>query len=218
LVGESIARHGYHCSHAIQLGYEGIKYKPPGQYKPPKILFRKTGKGFFTALDYGGHYTLQVVYQFTRTADLIPATDQSPQSTELDGKLSRYSAEFLYGVVSSPLMEFYYLHRFANPRKQAFPHLLQTNILALPIPHIDFGDPRSPSYQCYSRIEELVGQLEFDLGSIRPTERGHRPEAKLERIEHANQKILAEINETVMDLYEIPMADRIILQAPKKRG
>ncbi|MHA1617964.1 MAG: HsdM family class I SAM-dependent methyltransferase, partial [Promethearchaeota archaeon] len=65
LLGESISRFHFTSNHVIQLGFQGIKYKSHSQYVPPKILFRKTGRGFFAALDYDSHYLVQVIYQFT---------------------------------------------------------------------------------------------------------------------------------------------------------
>ncbi len=73
--------------------------------------------------------------------------------------LSQYSLEFLFGIISSKVIEYYYLHSFANPNKKTFPHLIQANILALPIPKIDFSNKKSRSFHLYREICDYVGKI-----------------------------------------------------------
>ncbi|TFH30118.1 MAG: hypothetical protein E4G98_02665 [Promethearchaeota archaeon] len=217
LVGESISQFQYLSNHVIQLGFQGIKYKLPSQYIPPKILFRKTGRGFFAAIDYDSHYLVQVIYQFT----LKPwnLSDSNPKSNIVAKEakqrllpfqktsiphdsniLSRYSLEFLFGVVSSKLLEYYYFRLFSNPKKKAFPHLLQANLLALPIPSIDFDDPQSESLASYYVITSLVKSLHFQKSENIPDE----PWTDA-TIDHSteNQHLLQAINLEVMHLFSL---------------
>lgn len=203
IVGESLSKFEYAESHYIQLGFEGIKYKSPEIYEKPKILIRKTGKGIFGAIDYHHSYTVQVIYQFSLKqealveeasfATLTPLVKKHPKkmkSQQTGATFSKYSLEFLFGVISSKLAEFYYFHMFSNPLKKVFPHLIQANILALPIPKIKFEDPESVSYQNYEKIVHLVSELNFESTQ---THKG-----KLEK-----QERIVQINTCVMNLFNV---------------
>ena len=106
--------------------------------------------------------------------------------------LSQYSLEFLFGIISSTVIEFYYFHSFANPNKKSFPHLIQSNILALPIPKIDFSNRNSISFQLYEKICNNVGKLikyqEVDSQKI--------PE---------KEEIINNINESVAKLFNVSL-------------
>lgn len=169
--GEDTHRYKIESKFSIKLGYDGIKYKLPEKFRSPKILLRKTGKGIIGALDYNNLYTLQVIYQFSLKYTL---SSSSLQITESSSKvkfdkgfaneyspelLRKYSIEFLFGIISSKLIELYYHNNFANPKKKTFPHLIQANVLALPIPMIDFSDLENPSYKLYLKIDEYVRQI-----------------------------------------------------------
>ncbi len=217
LLGESISRFHFTSNHVIQLGFQGIKYKSHSQYIPPKILFRKTGRGFFAALDYDSHYLVQVIYQFIlkpwnlsnsklKTRDsakdssnkskqrLLPFRQTSiPRGSQI---LSRYSLEFLFGIVSSKLLEYYYFRLFSNPKKKVFPHLLQANLLALPIPQIDFDDPDSESLASYNKISSLVKNLHFQQST-------------------ENQHLLQAINSEVMRLFSLSLEECASIMAYK---
>ena len=169
--GEDMHRYKILSKYSIKLGYDGIKYKHPDKFRSPKILLRKTGKGLIGALDYNHLYTLQVIYQFSLKYTL---SSSSLQITEPSSKLKfekgsgneyspellrNYSIEYLFGVISSKIVELYYHNNFANPKKKTFPHLIQANVLALPIPKIDFSLPQTHSHKLYLKIDDFVKQI-----------------------------------------------------------
>ncbi|MHA1720508.1 MAG: Eco57I restriction-modification methylase domain-containing protein, partial [Promethearchaeota archaeon] len=212
LIGEDIQPFHLKNRFKILLNYSGIKYKSQEKYNPPKILIRKTGNGIIAALDYKKRYTVQVIYQFSlkykkiRNSELfyhIKSIEKEKKSIveneiKKDFKnyqnkgLSQYSLEFLFGIISSTVIEFYYFHSFANPNKKSFPHLIQSNILALPIPKIDFSNRNSISFQLYEKICNNVGKLikyqEVDSQKI--------PE---------KEEIINNINESVAKLFNVSL-------------
>jgi hypothetical protein len=152
LLGEDVQPYHLANRYYIRLGFEGIKYKSREKYDPAKILLRKTGKGIIGAIDYFKRYTVQVVYQFMmRPKEELEA---------INPNYSNYSLEFLFGFITSQLMEFYYYNKFANPNQETFPHLIQANVLALPIPIIDFSDHESESLKHYSIIVDMVRKIQ----------------------------------------------------------
>ncbi|UYP46097.1 hypothetical protein NEF87_002382 [Candidatus Lokiarchaeum ossiferum] len=171
LRGEDIHRYKLKSEFSIKLGYDGIKYKHPDKFRSPKILLRKTGKGIIGALDYNNFYTLQVIYQFslkyTLSSSSLQVSDSASTINYEKGNvndyspelLRKYSIEFLFGIISSKLIELYYHNNFANPKKKTFPHLIQANVLALPIPKIDFSNSQNPSYTLYLKIEECIRKI-----------------------------------------------------------
>ncbi len=172
--GEDLHRYHLQSDHSIKLGYKGIKYKHPDKYHSPKILLRKTGKGIIGALDYASLYTLQVIYQFAlkyvsfkSSLNILHDSTTSIDARKLSSNdysphiLRQYSIEFLFGIISSNIIELYYHNNFANPKKKSFPHLIQANVLALPIPKINFTNSQSQSYKLYHQIEEKVYSIKF---------------------------------------------------------
>ena len=109
--------------------------------------------------------------------------------------LSQYSLEFLFGIISSKAIEYYYLHSFANPNKKTFPHLIQANVLALPIPKIDFSNKKSRSFQLYREICNYVDKINQDdqTDSKENTD-------KMEYIRKINQNVAKLFNITLSDL------------------
>ncbi|WP_457558809.1 Eco57I restriction-modification methylase domain-containing protein [Candidatus Harpocratesius sp.] len=229
LVGESIRKFSLQLNHKIILGYPGIKYKSTEIYKPPKILLRKTGRGIIGAIDYKSRYTLQVVYQFIQKSNLFNKkksiysnqlvnnqsishnlsilsefSDKKPLSTG-KSNFPPFTLEFLFAIITSKMMEFYYFNVFANPKKKAFPHLLQANILALPIPFIDLNDPKSKFSQLYHQIVSSVRQLNFEWIN----------QIKLDVKEFSQKDLIDSINDAVMKIYCLNSHDQEIIRSFK---
>ncbi len=139
--GQDLEKYCLTSSHHLKLNYLGIKYKNSQIYNSPKILLRKTGKGIIGTIDYHNHYTLQVVYIFLKKYNIT------------------YSLEYLFAIISSKLMEYYYQQKYTNPNKKTFPHIIQANILTLPIPIIDLTDIKSQEYQLYVEINTIIKEL-----------------------------------------------------------
>ena len=108
--------------------------------------------------------------------------------------LSQYSLEFLFGIISSKAIEYYYLHSFTNPNKKIFPHLIQANILALPIPKIDFSNKKSLSFQLYRNICNYVDKINQD----------DQTDSKENT---NNMEYIRKINQNVAKLFIIPLSD-----------
>jgi len=103
----------------IETGVKGIKYKPY-LLKAPKILIRKTGKGINAVVDTSGFFTVQVVYVL-----FFPGFKHVYEGLSLD---------YLCALLNSSFMTDYYFSTFSDPNKTRFPHLIQRNLLDLPIP------------------------------------------------------------------------------------
>jgi len=114
LVGKDIDRYIIRSQHFIKLGIKGVDYKDESLYFGPKILIRKTGRGINATMDYNNRYVIQVIYIF------------KPKSEERD-------ARYFLLLLNSELLKWYYLNKFGEKYKQAFPHLRQQDILALPV-------------------------------------------------------------------------------------
>ncbi len=125
------------------------------------------------------------------------STTKSKKNITLDYNariLSQYSLEFLFAIISSKVIENYYLHNFTNPSKKTFPHLIQANVLALPIPKIDFSNKKSLSFHLYREICNYVDKINQDD----PTDSKETTD-KMEYIR--------KINQNVAKLFNIPLSD-----------
>ena len=138
---------------------------------------------------------------FIKNADqdskIINLNPKSKENIALDYNakiLSQYSLEFLFGIISSKVIEYYYLHSFANPNKKTFPHLIQANILALPIPKIDFLNKKSRSFQLYQEICIYVDKINQD------------DETELKG-NSDKMECISKINQNVAKLFNIPLSD-----------
>jgi type I restriction-modification system DNA methylase subunit len=114
LVGEDIDRYIIRSQHFIKLGIKGIDYKDESLYRGQKILIRKTGRGINATIDYNNRYVIQVIYIFKL-------------------KNKENDIRFFLLLLNSELLGWYYLNKLGEKYKQAFPHLRQQDILALPI-------------------------------------------------------------------------------------
>ncbi|MHA1717984.1 MAG: Eco57I restriction-modification methylase domain-containing protein, partial [Promethearchaeota archaeon] len=132
-----------------------------------------------------------------KISEIYDSTTKSEKIITLDYNtriLSQYSLEYLFGIISSKVIENYYLHNFTNPNKKTFPHLIQANILALPIPKIDFSNKKSLSFHLYQEICNYVDKIN-QYGEIESVENN----VKMENIR--------KINQNVAKLFNIPLSD-----------
>ncbi len=137
LIGENIHKYVFTGSKFIILQRRGIKYKTAKIYKQNKILIRKTSRELLASIDYDDSYTIQVVYQF---------------SLKDDFKSSPYLLEFILGIISSHILQFYYAKKFQYANRKSFPHHTQKNILSLPIPDIEFSTKNAKYSEFYAKI------------------------------------------------------------------
>ena len=98
----------------------GINYKSPTLYVGPKLLVRKTGSQMNWVIDYSDTWVSQVVYIFKLREEALK-------------KYSTISLEYLLGILSSDLMNFYIHSKFYEKDRKDFPHLIQSSLLELPI-------------------------------------------------------------------------------------
>ena len=127
--GEDVDRYILHPPRHIRLGVEGVAYKSPSLHAGPKVLLRKTGHGLRAALDPSDTLVSQVVY-------VLQPSPGGP------------SAAYLVGALCSATMGFLHRARNGEADKQAFPHLRQTDVLALPLPR--------PGASSEARVSALV--------------------------------------------------------------
>ncbi|TFG17091.1 MAG: hypothetical protein EU530_11105 [Promethearchaeota archaeon] len=137
LIGKNIQKYLLTGNKYIILRRRGIKYKPAKIYKQEKILIRKTSKELLATIDYSNSYTIQVVYQLTLKEEY---------------KSHSFLLEFILGLISSHIMQFYYSKKFQYADRKSFPHHLQKNILSLPIPKIEFSFKQNVYGKYYAEI------------------------------------------------------------------
>jgi hypothetical protein len=137
LLGENVNKYFIRGQKVIKLGYRGIKYKNEQMYKEKKIVLRKTSDDITATIDYQGRHTIQVVYQF---------------SLKDDYKKYPFLLEYILGVITSGVMYFYYSKKHIYNNRKNFPHHIQSNILNLPIPSVNFEEKHSQNYSLYINI------------------------------------------------------------------
>ncbi|OLS27869.1 MAG: Modification methylase VspI [Candidatus Heimdallarchaeota archaeon LC_3] len=116
--GEHIERFHAREPHYIIIDQQGINYKNEDLYLGPKILIAKTGHGLNAYNDESDTYTLQVVYIFKVKSNMN----------------NNYSEWLLLGFLNSAVIYTYYYSKFSDPNRKIFPHLIQSNLLRIPIP------------------------------------------------------------------------------------
>lgn len=137
LLGENIHKFLIRSHSYLILHRRGIKYKSSKIYAQNKILIRKTSKELFATIDYDNHYTIQVIYQFSLNTQF----ENYP-----------YLLEFILGILSSKIMQFYYSKKYQYANRKSFPHHIQKNLLDLPIPKINFSLRNSKFSELYTKI------------------------------------------------------------------
>ena len=115
-VGESIHRYSLSSGNYILPGINGIDYKEPTLYQPPKLLIRKTGLGIYCALDYSSSYTTQTVYilKYKDQAETIPL-------------------EYYLGIINSRVIYYYYLKVYGENEWKSHPYLTKQILFSLPV-------------------------------------------------------------------------------------
>ncbi|QEE14617.1 N-6 DNA methylase [Promethearchaeum syntrophicum] len=160
----------------------------------PDIKSAKIVEANKTQKSYGLSAFIKDPNQASKILNSISKSDEDIGLDYNTTILSQYSLEFLFGIISSKVIEYYYLHSFANPNKKTFPHLIQANILALPIPKIDFLNKKSRSYQLYREICNYVEQINQD-NEIESKQNSDRKEN------------ISKINQNIAKLFKISLND-----------
>ncbi len=126
-VGENIGRYSLNCNGTkfIKLGVEGINYKSPKLYEPPKILVRKTGLGIKASIDRQGTYISQTVY-----------------SCNFDKTRSNILLEYYLGLLNSRLIYYYYLKTYGENEWKSHPYITKDILFSLPLRKIDPDNKR----------------------------------------------------------------------------
>ncbi len=121
-VGENIHRYSLTGENFILPGINGIDYKEPTLYHPPKLLIRKTGLGIYCALDYSSSYTTQTVYilKYKNQAETVPL-------------------EYYLAIINSRVIYYYYLKVYGENEWKSHPYLTKQIVFSLPV-HPYTGD------------------------------------------------------------------------------
>lgn len=146
LLGENVNKYYTRGQKIIKLGYRGIKYKNKEIYQEKKIVLRKTSDLIAATVDYQGRHTIQVVYQF---------------SLKEDYKKYPFFLEYILGIITSKIMYFFYSKKHVYNNRKNFPHHIQSNILNLPIPTVNFEKNDSKNYHLHIKISFLSMLLMF---------------------------------------------------------
>ena len=118
IVGESVSRYRISRRYWIDAQKLGISYKNKSNYKPPKIVVRKTGVGLSVAIDYTNAMTNQVVYVLrVNSGNDVPL-------------------EFYLGLLASRAAYYYIAKAHGETEWRTHPYLTQTQILQIPVPSV----------------------------------------------------------------------------------
>lgn len=117
-VGENLQRYGFCGKKYILPDVGGINYKDLNQYKPPKILIRKTGLGIYASIDYESTLISQTVY----SCNYLMEND--------------IPLEYYLGVINSRVLYYYYLKKYGENEWKSHPYLTKDIIFSLPIKNI----------------------------------------------------------------------------------
>jgi len=98
--------------------------------------------------------------------------------------IEKYDIEYFLGILNSRLMLYYYYKRFGDLEWKSFPYLTQSKVKKLPFKRIDFNEENEK--KIHDQISEKVEEI------LEKSKDGEVPE-----------KLDYEIEELVMDLYEI---------------
>jgi hypothetical protein len=129
--------------YVIETGVKGINYKQH-LMRAPKILIRKTGSGINATIDRKGYYTVQVVYIL-----FFPDFQQYHKGFSLD---------YICALLNSSMMSELYFTCFTDPDKSRFPHLIQRNLLELPVPEAPVS--------LIKQIEDTTVRIQHSKGKV----------------------------------------------------
>lgn len=119
-VGESVGRYSLSYQRYLKLGVEGINYKDLDDYKPMKILVRKTGLGIKSVVDDSGSIVNQAVYFFTA------------------GEGLKEDALYFYNaLLNSRVIFYYYMKLYGENEWKSHPYLTKRILQELPIIRFD---------------------------------------------------------------------------------
>lgn len=116
----------------IELGLNGVNYKPPGYYRSPKILIRQAGVGLTVCYDDRNAYCPRSVYIYSPSDSA--AQDYGDAEAETAWSVV-FDAKFLLGVLNSRIFHYYLFKRYAEvDAAQAFSKVNHEKLAPLPIP------------------------------------------------------------------------------------
>lgn len=151
---------------SLELGYNGINYKPSEYYEGDKLFIRKTGVGL--SVSYSGElvYCPQTVYIYKISSDRQDIIDwykdEREKWTDPDSIPERLDTatvhKFVQGVLSSRIFHYYIFKQFGEiDAAQAFAHVTQTKIRTFPIPIAKLGTDEGR--EIAEEIAELVDNM-----------------------------------------------------------
>jgi hypothetical protein len=173
--GTDVNRYRIERRRRIDISKDGINYKDGNLYASPKIVFRQAGIGITATLDLDWNaYVPQSVYIFRLREDR-------------DTEHERYRLSYFLGVLNSRVMLYYYFKKTGQVEWQSFPRWTLGRVLGLPVPRIDWTDPRQ--IRMHDAIADAVEELVRRGGTGNPEEDLH-------------------IEQLVMTLYALDDGDR----------
>jgi len=184
LVGENIER--YQTKFSELYIKESEIEKPKENYFVPKIMVRQLGTNINATLDEKGKYvTIQSIYSVINN--------------------SKYDLKYLFGLLNSSLINFYYRLLFGT--KQLFPRILIENLKVLPIYKIDFSNPKEK--KMHDDLVKLVDKmLDLNKQIQKTSEKSDKWYSLKSEIEKTDKKI----DEVVYKLYGITEKEKKIIE------
>jgi hypothetical protein len=161
---------------------DGIGFKHPSLFDPPKILVRKTGFGFNATIERTNGRAVQAVYIFQL-------------KDGLEAPYERYDLEYFLGLLCSRVMLYYYTKERSEIEWQSYPYKTQRLVMGLPYPEIDWDDPEQ--VELHNRLVELVREAVDGTGQV-----DHEHDMEIEQVVLDLYNIPAENRQRVWDELE----------------
>lgn len=115
-VGENIHRYEIRNNKYIKLNVQGINYKNPSLYIPPKILIRKTGLGIDACIDNKSTYISQTIY----SCQYLKKNNNTP-------------LEYYLALLNSRVIYYYYIKQYGENEWKSHPYFTKDIIFSLPL-------------------------------------------------------------------------------------
>jgi hypothetical protein len=146
--GDDIHRYQPLRYKTLHLGLAGINYKDAVLYRGPKALFRQAGVGNYVVYDPSDAYCPQSVYVY-RVTD---------RWRELG-----YTNEFLVGVLSSRVLQYYRYKRFGEvDSARAHVKVTHERLADMPIPKLTTSEDRDLAFEIGERVVAMREAITAD--------------------------------------------------------
>jgi type I restriction-modification system DNA methylase subunit len=147
--GDAIHRYTALTVQAIELDVNGIRYKKPELYRPPKVVIRQAGLGINAVLDTSDAYCPQSVYIYRVIPGVAPAS---------------VDEAYITGVLSSRVMHYYLFKRYSEiDSARAHIKVTHTRLAAFPIPVPSDAAQERLAAETADRVRQMMAEQNSEV-------------------------------------------------------